>query len=408
MPVHGGSVKELKKFVNVTEGDDNEWVLLVSWIIGLFSPSGPFSILIIQGEQGSAKSTTAKILSALLDPGVASPRSAPSNERDMQIAAQNQMIISYDNLSGIPLWLSDALCRLASGSGLATRELYSNDDETLFSERRPLIINGIDAVPERNDLMDRSIFLTLPRIKDENRRTEGMLWKEFEEAQPRILGSIFTIISEGLKNIDATNVNNPSRMADFEKIVVACEPALPWEKGTFQSIYHQNRTNAVEDSLESDNVANAIIKLVKDSSSWRGTAAELLAELEKQENEKVVKSKAWPSSARMLAAKLKRSIPALRGGNIQVEFSREKNIRKIHIEKQRPPIDDDTILEDPNDIRAAMEEIHQQEKTQVPSASTTNEKPATKEEKTWKNVYRPSEELGERNEDEDDVALPFN
>jgi hypothetical protein len=235
-----------------------------------------------------------------------------------------------------------------------------------------------------------------------------MLWKEFEEAQPRILGAIFTIVSEGLKNIDATNVNNPSRMADFEKIVVACEPALPWEKGTFQSIYHQNRTNAVEDSLESDNVANAIIKLVKDSSSWRGTAAELLAELERQENEKVVKSKAWPSSARMLAAKLKRSIPALRGGNIQVEFSREKNIRKIHIEKQRPPIDDDTILEDPNDIRAAMEEIHQQEKTQVPSASTTNEKPATKEEKTWKNVYRPSEELGERNEDEDDVALPFN
>ena len=35
-------------------------------------------------------------------------------------------------------WLSDALCRLATGGGFATRELYSNEDEVIFDALRGL------------------------------------------------------------------------------------------------------------------------------------------------------------------------------------------------------------------------------------------------------------------------------
>ena len=48
------------------------------------------------------------------------------------IAANNSRLLAFDNLSGIPAWLSDALCRVATGGSLAVRQLYTDDEEVLF------------------------------------------------------------------------------------------------------------------------------------------------------------------------------------------------------------------------------------------------------------------------------------
>jgi hypothetical protein len=138
----GGSVNELKRFVNVASQQD--WMLLVAWLVGAFRPHGPYPILTLHGEQGSAKSTTSRVLRALLDPNTAPLRGEPRDLRDVMIAAANGWIISFDNLSHIPHWLSDALCRLATGGGFSTRELYTDSEEVLFDAQRPAILNGIE------------------------------------------------------------------------------------------------------------------------------------------------------------------------------------------------------------------------------------------------------------------------
>jgi hypothetical protein len=377
LPVTGGDINELKRFVNVTageEGSEEEWVLLLSWIIETFNPNGAFPVMLIGGEQGSAKSTTAKIISMLIDPSLASPRAVPKDERDMQIAAQNQLILSYDNLSGLPNQLSDAFCRLATGSGLATRELYSDDGETLFDGKRPIILNGIETAPDRNDLMDRSIFVNLPRIDDKNRQTEKALWKAFEEARPRILGAVLDIVVEGLKNMDTTTLEAPTRMADFATFIVACEGAMPWKKGTFMRVYSQNRSNATEDSLETDIVAGAIRKLMSDRDEWLGTTPKLLTELTKLEDEKTTKSKLWPATTKAIVGRIRRSTPALREDGIDIGFTREQNIRKITIKKivAMPP--DDKVLEG-DEIRKVLDQIHKEGNKQG-----------------MKNVYRPADD----------------
>ena len=61
-------------------------------------------------------------------------------------------------------WLSDALCRLATGGGFGTRQLYSDDEESLFEARRPVLLNGIEEVAVRGDLLDRSLIVTLSPI----------------------------------------------------------------------------------------------------------------------------------------------------------------------------------------------------------------------------------------------------
>src|SRR5215470_19210221 len=99
--------------------------------------------------------------------GAAPLRSLSREERELMIAANNGYLLAFDNVSGLPVWLSDSLCRLASGGSFAVRRLYTDDEEVLFQAARPMLLNGIEEVISRPDLGDRAIFLTLTPIGDE-------------------------------------------------------------------------------------------------------------------------------------------------------------------------------------------------------------------------------------------------
>jgi hypothetical protein len=163
-PLRGGSIDDLQAFLNVGVDDDAGWTLINSWLISTFRPHGPYPVLVLHGEQGSAKSTTSRVLRALIDPNTAALRAEPRDAHDLIIAATNGRVVSLDNLSHLPSWLSDAICRLATGGGFSTRELYTDSDEILFDAQRPVILNGIEELATRGDLLDHAIILYLPEI----------------------------------------------------------------------------------------------------------------------------------------------------------------------------------------------------------------------------------------------------
>src|SRR5262244_1009134 len=136
------------------------------WLLATLRSRGPYPVLAISGEQGSAKTVICKLLKALIDPNAAPVRAVACEERELMIAANNGHLLAFDNLSGLPAWLSDALCRLASGGSFAVRQLFTDDEEVLFQAARPILLNGIEDVVYRPDLADRAIFLTLPPIGD--------------------------------------------------------------------------------------------------------------------------------------------------------------------------------------------------------------------------------------------------
>jgi hypothetical protein len=86
--------------------------------------------------------------------------------------------LAFDNLSGLPPWLSDTLCRLTSGGAFSTRRLFTDQDEILFALARPVILNGIEDVIIRPDLADRAILLTLAPIAERQRRPERTFWRD--------------------------------------------------------------------------------------------------------------------------------------------------------------------------------------------------------------------------------------
>jgi hypothetical protein len=273
MPERGGSIETLASFLNISARDDQ--VLVVSWLLGALQHPGPFPLLAIAGEQGSAKTVLSKILRALIDPNVAPVRALPREERELMIAANNGHVLAFDNLSRLPGWLSDALCRLASGGSFALRQLYTDADEVLFQAARPTILNGIEDIIMRQDLADRAIFLTMGSLRDEQRRPEAELWHQFELARPRILGALLEAVAHGLRMRDRIEFVRLPRMADFAKWASACETAL-WSPGTFRAAYDANRRRAVEDIVEADPVAACVRRIMANRTRWVGTASDLL------------------------------------------------------------------------------------------------------------------------------------
>jgi hypothetical protein len=142
------------------------------------------------------------------------------------IAANNGHLLAFDNLSGLPFWLSDAFCRLASGGSFAVRQLYTDDEEVLFQAARPLLLNGIEDVVNRPDLADRAIFLNLPPIGQAQRRPEAELWREFEIARPRLLGALLDAVAHGLRSLTDADCRPRGlpRMADFAHWIPPVKP----------------------------------------------------------------------------------------------------------------------------------------------------------------------------------------
>ena len=319
-PQQGGSIKKLRKFLNVTS--DNDFVLVEAWLLAALRGRGPYPILALEGEQGTGKSLVVAILRSLLDPNTAALRSLPREERDLFIAASNGHVLAFDNVSGMPAWLSDALCRVSTGAAFATRQNYTDTDEVLLAACRPIILNGIEDIVGRSDLADRTIFRTLPLIAEDKRRTEAELWSEFEEEHPAILGALLDAVAEGLKRLPETRLERLPRMADFALWVSACEPAL-WETGTFMEAYGENIGGAVDAVIDADPVADAVRTMMSEKGAWEGTAAALLVALAEVAGDRIAKSKSWPETARALSGRLRRAAPGLRKIGVEIDFKRK-------------------------------------------------------------------------------------
>ena len=325
VPKPGG---DLLKLVDVLNTDEEGIRLALAWLLFALGGGGPYPILALAGEQGTGKSTAARVLREIVDPNSVGLRTTPKEERDLAIAAQNAHILGFDNFSTIPEWLSDALCRLATGAGFATRALYTDSEETLFSAKRPIILNGIPDLMTRGDLADRALAVTLERIREEDRKPESEVWKMVEQVKPEILGGLLDAVAVALRNLPGLRLGSLPRMADFARFIVAAEPALPWRDGEFLATYQAAREDGARILLEGDSIHALLAGIAKAGNgdpatpgTWEGTAAALLGRLNATRGDGKPPA-GWPKSARGLSSHLRRIAPAMRQTNLEVEYSK--------------------------------------------------------------------------------------
>jgi hypothetical protein len=363
-PLAGGTVEEIFRFINVKAASDK--MLVLAWLLAAYRPIGPFPILALHGSQGSAKTTTETILRKMVDPAKANLSGVPRDERDLLISTRHAHLLGFDNFSAVSDKLSDALCRIATGSGLTTRKLYTDDTQTIFNACRPILLNGITDLATRGDLLDRMIVLYLPKIEENQRRDDRSLTREFEQAQPRIFGAMLDAVSLALRKLNKVSFSKLPRMADFCLWAAAGSEALGFAPEDLIAAYEQNRVEANFVALENAPAAVAIYKwAVQRSGAWEGTCRQLLNELNLVAADGVQLDTHWPKSPRGLSAVLARCEANLNAAGVVVtKLPREAGTgqRKyrisfvtssqveVTVEKEVPPTCDDVTVQNQNSL----------------------------------------------------------
>jgi putative DNA primase/helicase len=236
----------------------------------------------------------------------------PKDDRDLIVSASNSWVLVFDNLSGLASWFADAIARLATGSGFATRMLHTDRDEFIFGGARPIVLNGIPSLTDRADLADRALTIHLEEISEDARRSQEDLFDAFEAKRPAILGALLDAVSAALRNLPIVKLDRAPRMADFAQWITAAEPGLGWGPRTFLTAYKANRNEIMRAAFEADPVAMAIAQLNPDRVEvFTGAPAELLSAINATYPEPM-RTQYWPKTPTAMGNRLTRATPPLR------------------------------------------------------------------------------------------------
>lgn len=300
VPVAGAGLDDLWQLLNVAEPDRP---LVLAWLVAALHPSIPHPIVALVGEQGVGKTTAARVLAGILDPSPAQVRKAPRDVEGWVVAATGSWVAAIDNVSAIPAWWSDALCRAVTGDGDVRRRLYSDSDLAVFAFRRAVILTGIDLGALRGDLAERLVRVELDVIDARSRRTDRYVADAWTEAHPRILGAVLDLAVDVMRTVEQLHLDTLPRMADFARLLAAVDHVL----GTrgFDRYMAQADTLA-GDVVASEPVVAAIVERI--TGPFEGPAADLLALVTPEGRV----GRDWPSTPRALTAVLRRNSPALR------------------------------------------------------------------------------------------------
>lgn len=310
LPTRGRKIEDIRPFFNCS---DEDFRLIITWTLAALFAGREYPILVLGGEPGSAKSTATTYTRSIIDPNVAPLRKCPKEERDLFIAAGNAFVLTIDNISTFPDWLSDALCALALDIGYACRALYTNDGESVFRVAAPGIMNGISEMLTRSDLADRALSVTLHRISPEAMRPKNEMDAAFQAALPGALGGFLDVLASALERLPHVHLGRYPRLAQTAKLMAAAEPALGWEPGTFAKVFDMAQKSVASNVTEGDALAQALVILaqrVGGHLEFEGTATGLQMKLATVNPNP--KPQVWPPAVNKLGERLRRVAPQLR------------------------------------------------------------------------------------------------
>ncbi len=331
LPSKGGSLEELNGLLNLESEAD--WRLFLVAMCSYLIPPGPASqypVTLLRGPHGSAKSTMSRVIHKLVDP-VVDIGSKPKSVDDLAAIADLRWLVSFDNISGhLSSEISDELCKMATGGTLSKRRLYTNSEVAISRLHNPLILNGIDDISDRADLLERSVVISLEKLPTEGDRayrSEEDYWREFESKRAGILGALLDLLSGAVAALPSVKLEKTPRMGNFAKLGEAIGTVLKWEPGSFVQLLFDNHAAAESESVESHPVTTSLRAFLESRAdkNWEGTMTELLAELRKKADDETMRSKSWPTQPNALSSILNRMHTGLGKSGISVERSNKSN-----------------------------------------------------------------------------------
>jgi len=329
-PTKGGSLADLEQLIHLS-GDN--LAKLQAWLIGAMRPQPPYPVLELTGEQGSGKSTIARFLCELLDPGKAGIRALPQTERDLAVAGNNRRVLAFDNLRGLAPLMSDALCRFADGTGFATRKHYSNDEESIFEGGAPIILTGINRPASSPDLIDRLVSVEVAALNDNDRKDSEALARRFDEALPRLLGALCSAASAALAARAEPGYRAPAglgRDPAWVAFVLAGAKGAGLDRDILVQALASSRREGAESALERSPLAGAVRELYEETGPKAWRSGDLHAELTRRaQGDSPAPPREWPANPVWMSRQLTTLAQSLRRVGVPIAFEHSRRDRLV-------------------------------------------------------------------------------
>lgn len=244
--------------------------------------------MVLAGEQGGGKTTTARRFNGLTDPdagGVLSRLASDEGKIFSQVAQLSNVV--WDNSSAISAAHADVLCCLATGASYATRRLYTNDERSLSSALCSVIFTSVldSGLTRRPDLQDRMLVLATPPLPKDKRRSESELDAAWSADLPHLLADLFDLLALGLRHMADVRAAQrmgvfppPPRFADVAQVAEAAAwRGLGWSAGLLTRALNNLRADAAHKQLSDDPIAHRLRELLRQQQGgvWRGSYEEL-------------------------------------------------------------------------------------------------------------------------------------
>ncbi|MCX7411269.1 MAG: hypothetical protein NTZ32_24595 [Planctomycetales bacterium] len=358
-PIPGGNLDDLSNFVPTETKEEK--LLLTAWLLGGLYPAVPNPIMLLTGQQGSAKTTRSRRLRSLLDPSL-TPVLGDLEMSNLFLTFQHHAVPCFENVSSFKRREADMFCRAVTGNGVERRKLYTDSDQVLYSFRRPIIINGIDTPSTRPDFLDRCLILNCRRMQQFT--TLEKLDQEFEAARPKLFGAMLDLLVKTLAVLPTTPSATEFRMADFARFGRAVALAQGLKAEDFDEAYRMNLQQQNFEVLEDAPMARIMVKFTVQHATkkpWEGTGEDLLAKLQDVAHvmgDKDAKAD-LPKSARWLSTRLGELAPALASRGVYISKHRT-NAKRLWTISSTIPVDPNAEVDDIIEHLAGMGEEGQQ------------------------------------------------
>ncbi len=334
LPVPSAGQGSLRRFQSFLGLDDQNYRLLLAFLVNALRPEGPYFILLVEGEQGSGKSFFCEVIKRIIDPNDALRVRLPDKPQDLMVQAKEYRLLSFDNASGMSGEMSDALCLLATGGGLAVRKLYTDGDLYVMTYTRPFMINGIGGYANRPDLMERAIPIRLSAMPEGGRQTEAELLAEFANILPGVLAALYDAVAHAIRHYEDTEPPRHLRMADAARWIRAAEQGMGEEPGAVIDAIAAAQSEFVVDRINDDALVIALRRFVGPL-GFEDYVGELFVKISEQSDTRY--QKGLPKSPSNLSQQLIRLRPAMAKAGVHVEMlQKDRKGRKVRIRLDDP------------------------------------------------------------------------
>ena len=192
--VIGSPLDGLDEYFNLSKDD---LFLIKIWMVACMHPDINVPLLYLCGGAGTGKSSMQKIIADLIDPSTRGLVNwDDSSLNDLSVILNRSYLVNFDNVSKVFAQKSDMLCQCVTGGNKSYRKKYTDSEEVNFNLRTRVAISSVQNCIHRDDLLSRTLFITVPKIKDRARIREDKFLPLYKRNRGQLTSELLSVLGK--------------------------------------------------------------------------------------------------------------------------------------------------------------------------------------------------------------------